>query len=64
MHFPTADDQFTAIGEWFERQFYPAGVRALATARSPMWREVRHLSTCHRNYSVTFLQRSRTLLPP
>lgn len=67
MHFPNADDQITAIGEWFERRFYPAGVevvagpedlaryfhdvhenalktpltRALATAHSPMWREVR-----------------------
>ena len=68
MHFPNADDQIIALGEWFDRQFYPAGVRvaegpddlaryfhdihenalklpltrALATARSPVWREVRH----------------------
>jgi AcrR family transcriptional regulator len=68
MHFPNADDQIVALGEWFDRQFYPAGVRladgpddlaryfhdihdnalklplarALATARSPVWREVRH----------------------
>jgi len=67
LHFPTADDQFVALGEWFDRLFYPKGVRvaegpddlaryfhdihemalktpltrALATARSPAWREVR-----------------------
>jgi AcrR family transcriptional regulator len=67
MHFPNADDQIIALGEWFDRQFYPDGVRvaegpddlaryfhdihenalespltrALATARSPVWREVR-----------------------
>jgi AcrR family transcriptional regulator len=66
-YFPNADDQIVALGEWFDRQFYPAGVRvvegpddlaryfrdihkfalktpmarALATARSPVWREVR-----------------------
>lgn len=65
-HFPTADDQIVAIGERFDRTFYPAGVqladgpddlaryfhdihknalefplaRALATAQSPVWREV------------------------
>jgi hypothetical protein len=67
MHFPTADDQIIALGEWFDRHFYPQGVRvaegpddlaryfrevhelalkwpltrALATASSPVWREVR-----------------------
>jgi AcrR family transcriptional regulator len=67
MHFPTADDQIIALGEWFDRHFYPMGVRvaegpddlaryfhdihenalklpltrALATAPSPVWREVR-----------------------
>ena len=67
MHFPTADDQIVALGEWFDRHFYPLGVpvaegpddlaryfhdihenalksplsRALATAPSPVWREVR-----------------------
>lgn len=67
MHFPTADDQIIALGEWFDHHFYPMGVRvaegpndlaryfhdihdnaltspltrALATARSPVWREVR-----------------------
>jgi AcrR family transcriptional regulator len=67
MHFPTADDQIIALGEWFDRHFYPVGVRvaegpddlaryfrdihenalksplsrALATAPSPVWREVR-----------------------
>lgn len=67
MHFPTADDQIIALGEWFDRHFYPLGVRvadgpddlaryfhdihehalkspltrALATAPSPVWREVR-----------------------
>ncbi len=67
MHFPTADDQIIALGEWFDRHFYPTGVRiaegpddlaryfhdihqnalkspltrALATAPSPVWREVR-----------------------
>jgi AcrR family transcriptional regulator len=66
-YFPNADDQIVALGEWFDRQFYPAGVRltegpedlaryfhdihenalklplarALVTARSPVWREVR-----------------------
>lgn len=67
MHFPTADDQIIALGEWFDRHFYPQGVRvaegpddlaryfhdihqsalgwpltrALATAPSPVWRQVR-----------------------
>ena len=67
MHFPTADDQIIALGEWFDRHCYPVGVRvaegpddlaryfhdihenalksplsrALATAPSPVWREVR-----------------------
>jgi len=68
MHFPNADDQIIALGEWFDRQFHPAEVRvadgpddlaryfhdihqnalkspltrALATAPSPVWREVRY----------------------
>lgn len=67
VHFPNADDQIIALGEWFDRQFFPMEVRvaegpddlsryfhdihenalkspltrALATARSPVWREVR-----------------------
>ena len=27
MHFPTADDQIIALGEWFDRHFHPMGVR-------------------------------------
>ena len=27
MHFPTADDQIIAVGEWFDRHFLPVGVR-------------------------------------
>lgn len=26
LHFPNADDQIAAVGEWFDRQLYPAGV--------------------------------------
>jgi len=66
-YFRNADDQIIGVAEWFDRQFYPTGVRvadgpddlaryfdaihrnaihlpvarALATARSPVWREVR-----------------------
>jgi hypothetical protein len=67
VHFPTADDQIIALGEWFDRHFYPQGIqvaqgpddlaryfrdvhevalkwpltRALTTAPSPVWREIR-----------------------
>jgi AcrR family transcriptional regulator len=67
LHFPNGDSQIAAIGEWFDRHFYPTGVqvaegpddlaryfrdihinalktplaRALATAPSPVWKEVR-----------------------
>jgi AcrR family transcriptional regulator len=27
MHFPTADDQIIALAEWFDRHFYPKGIR-------------------------------------
>ena len=67
LHFPNQDDQIVAIGEWFDRHFYPNGVqlasgpddlaryfhdihenamkspltRALATAPSPVWQQIR-----------------------
>jgi AcrR family transcriptional regulator len=66
-HFPNSDSQITALGEWFDRHFYPNGVqladgpddlaryfhdihanalttpvaRALATASSTVWKEIR-----------------------
>jgi AcrR family transcriptional regulator len=27
LHFPNADSQITGLGEWFDRHFYPEGVR-------------------------------------
>ncbi|MEP7209826.1 MAG: hypothetical protein ABI740_03230 [Alphaproteobacteria bacterium] len=67
VHFPNEESQIVAIGEWFDRAFYPAGIvvaagpddlpryfrdihamalkhpvtRAIASARSEIWAEVR-----------------------
>jgi AcrR family transcriptional regulator len=67
VHFPNRDSQIVAVGEWFDRRFYPSGVRvadgpddlaryfreiharalevpltrALTSAQSPVWRDIR-----------------------
>lgn len=44
LHFPNADSQITGVGEWFDRHFYPAGVR-LAEGPDDLARYFRDIHT-------------------
>ena len=58
-HFPNSDSQITALGEWFDRHFYPNGVQ-LAAGPDDLARYFRDI---HANALTTPLTRALTTAP-
>jgi AcrR family transcriptional regulator len=59
LHFPNGDSQISALGEWFDRHFYPAGVR-LAEGPDDLARYFRDI---HANALMTPLTRALATSP-
>jgi AcrR family transcriptional regulator len=59
LHFPNADSQIVAIGEWFDRHFYPGGVQ-LAAGPDDL---VRYFRDIHANALKTPLTRALATCP-